>query len=429
MKSIADGLRRHLQTIIRALRQNLIAKNFSYLLLSHVFSQLLMFASYSILTRRVSVEAFGKFSFAQAYYSYFLLILNLGLPIYGIKEFARLGTEALKLQLVNRILSLRLYILFLLILPYVLLAQYMSADDVTFSIMLCFSIGLASIVFELEWYYRAIQKMGYIVIGFGVKSLVFFLGVLIWVRNDGQILFAGLMFGLGFVASSLVFYAMSDIRRSIRIIKPGKWIFPLLKESILLGISLILIQVYYNFSILVLGSFRSETEVGYYSAIFKLVMFFLAIVGIYLKAVFPHLAELVNDTDRFKRFIVRLTRLSFFASLSVVVVCVLFADILLTLAFGDQYAGAAWAFQILIFLFWIIASRTLIENSLIIQNKTRQYLWAVVSGVCVNIVLNLVFVPEYGIAAAAWSALIAETTFAVVAFYLSEFKFHELFSI
>lgn len=411
---------------LKHLFRNLLFKNFAYLLLTHVVSQIVMFAAFTFLARKISVENFGKFGFAQAFYAYFLLLLDLGLPIYGIKKFPVLASQAQKQELVNQLISIRMLILLALSVPYLIINILLSPNQITENLIFLMGSGLIFMVFNLEWYFRAIQRMEYIALGNVARSLCFLGGILFFIRNDSDIFFTGGIYALSFLTSVALFFIMSKAYRYFRWNFSLVQLWPIIKESAILGLSFILIQVYYNFGIIILGISRPEAEVGYFVTVHKLLIFFLAIVSLYLHAVFPHLASLVPQKVKFHRFIVKLTRWSFFASFLVSIIIVFLAEPIIVMLFGEKYAIASGPFQILIFTFWVISSRTLIENSLILTDNSGKYLTAVVIGATSNLILNSIFTPLYGIYASAAVTLVSEIIFTIVAVYLSEIKIKAL---
>lgn len=402
--------------------KNLLFKNFAYLLLTHVASHILTFGAFTLLARRISVENFGKFGFAQAFCVYFLLLLDLGLPIYGIKKFPLLSSEEEKQELANQLISIRLIILIILSIPYIVINLILSPDRTTENLIFLMGPALIFMVFNLEWYFRAIQRMEYIAVGNIAKSLCFLGGILFFIHNDSDIALAGGIYAVSFSASVALFFIMSKAYRHFRLRFSLARLWPIIKESFILGLSLILIQVYYNFGIIILGISRPEAEVGYFATVHKLLIFFLAIVPLYLNAVFPHLAGMVQQREKFYGFIIKLTRWSFFASLLISMVVFILAEPLIVMLFGEKYAISSGPFKILIFTFWVISSRTLIENSLILTDNSGKYLIAVMIGAMSNLILNSIFTPLYGIYATAVVTLISEIIFSIAAVYLSEIK-------
>jgi len=406
--------------------QHTVFKNFSYLLINHILSQFLMFSAYSILARRISVEAVGVFGYAQVYYNYFLIMLNLGLPLYAIKKYPILTTESSKNELINLFITIRLFLFLLLITPYWVVAHFVAKNDITLKIILLLSFGLFVMVFNLEWYFRAIQKMYFIAIGNVSKSLFFLVGVIFLVKRDESLPLLAYIFVTAFLCMVIIYLFFSKVFRKIKFIFKIGEMLPVIKESVILGVSIILIQVYYSFGTFSIGFFRNTIEVGYYTNVYKLLMFFLAIVSLYLKAVFPHMASISTDTEKLKKFIVTLTRFAFLTSFVVTILIFFVAEKIVVLAFSQKYLPAVGPFRILILIFWIIASRTLIENSLIINNQSSKYLITVLIGASTNIVLNLLLVPLYGVYGAAVATLVSEIVFTLTAIYFSKISFASL---
>src|SRR5262249_50622044 len=85
---------------------------------------------------------------------------------------------------------------------------------------------------------------------------------------------------------------------------------------------------------------------------------------------------------------------------------------LLTLLFGSPYAAGATALQVLAMSIGVVFLHMLVGNVILAQHRTR--LQAAINGLsaAVNIGLNFVLIPRYGIVGAAAATLMAELTVA-----------------
>jgi O-antigen/teichoic acid export membrane protein len=82
--------------------------------------------------------------------------------------------------------------------------------------------------------------------------------------------------------------------------------------------------------------------------------------------------------------------------------------ILLTL-FGSQYAGSVMPFIILIPGIYFISLEVLLMNYFAAKQMPLYVVFTPLVGLLVNVVLNVMWLPKYGINAAAWTSVISYT--------------------
>ena len=125
-------------------------------------------------------------------------------------------------------------------------------------------------IYNFEWYFRAIQKMKVIAYANIFKSFVFIIGITtIFVFNLQDSLYIGLAFFSSFLIFVTFMYVNSGLHSSIRFVQINTWIYPILKESLALGASLLVLQFYNNFGIIILEiTWRTKTYKTITSIIF-----------------------------------------------------------------------------------------------------------------------------------------------------------------
>ena len=102
-----------------------------------------------------------------------------------------------------------------------------------------------------------------------------------------------------------------------------------------------------------------------------------------------------------------LTKWIFSISLPLFMVFFIFPESILSLFFGEQYVPAAIALQILSvgFLFHTFLGAN--GQTLLVIGKTRLMMWITLMATVLNIILNIFFIPKWGICGAAFASLIS----------------------
>jgi O-antigen/teichoic acid export membrane protein len=182
-----------------------------------------------------------------------------------------------------------------------------------------------------------------------------------------------------------------------------------------------MIQVMYSIDTVLLGFLRTDAEVGYYNAAYKIILFVISVGAVYFDAIFP-LAS--NYFERSLDSLKTLQRHT--AKLMVSVACpmalggLVLAGPIMRFFYGQRYDSGIIAFQILIWAAAFIYLNMIYARGMWACNLRKAFVRIVTFQAVLNIVLNLVLIPRYGIAGAAISTLISE--FCGLYFYYKEFN-------
>jgi len=185
----------------------------------------------------------------------------------------------------------------------------------------------------------------------------------------------------------------------------------LFAASWLLVLSSAASSVYAKIGQVMIGGYLDAHEVGVYSAAVRLVEIWYFVPVIICSSLFPAIINSMQ-TDR-EKYIRRLRRLYIFLAGSAVVIAVpttLLAPWLITLLYGPAYAGAVGVLQIYawsgIGLFLTLG----FNQYFLAENRLRILVGLSLASMCINIVLNIFFIPMYGSSGAAWATLISYST-------------------
>ena len=177
---------------------------------------------------------------------------------------------------------------------------------------------------------------------------------------------------------------------------------------------------------LMLGGMTSSHDVGIYDVAFKLSMF----VNIALTAVnsisSPKFAEMYakKDFKRLEKIVHQSTKLIFWSSIPLLVVFFLFSSYLLGV-FGDEFKAGLYAFLLLCSARLISAFTGPAGNLLQMTGRQVIFMKVLFAGAIINVGLNYLFIPRYGIDGAAMASIcsICFWNLTMVYFVKKEFGF------
>jgi len=182
----------------------------------------------------------------------------------------------------------------------------------------------------------------------------------------------------------------------------------LLRDSWPLFFSLMVIMIYMKIDQVMIGEMLGELEVGVYASAVRLVEMWYIVPAIIASSIFPALYRL--KTDNPERFLQRIQQYYDFMVIVPVVagaLVVFIAGQLVILVYGNEYQGAVDVLKIYmwssVFGFLIVAT----SNYLVAENKTIFLLFRYTLGMLINLLLNWLLIPVYGIEGSAMATLVA----------------------
>ncbi|MFH1759258.1 MAG: flippase [Patescibacteria group bacterium] len=164
-----------------------------------------------------------------------------------------------------------------------------------------------------------------------------------------------------------------------------------------------------NIDVVMLGWFRDATQIGYYAAAQKLIFVLYVIPTLVAIPVFPSLARLANkDQTEFTRLLVRSLKIVLIAAIPIAIGGIITGSEVVRLTFGAEYIATATTFKILLLTLLVNYPVIIVSNALFAYRKHNEFVKYSILGVSSNIILNLVFIPYWGIEGAAISTVITQ---------------------
>jgi O-antigen/teichoic acid export membrane protein len=193
----------------------------------------------------------------------------------------------------------------------------------------------------------------------------------------------------------------------------------LLKGSITVGLAIGIGQIYFRIDVLLLAAIRDSEEVGLYGAAVKLIELSelaAAAIGI---SVFPLLARFARENAaRTGRLFQRTFDLLLAVAVPFVVVMTVAAEPLIVLISGPEFAEAGEALRLLAPYVLLSFVTGLAWRALIAYDEERPLVALACMALALNVALNLVVLPEYGMHGAAATSVVSETAAVVAALAL-----------
>ncbi|RHB86903.1 flippase [Streptococcus lutetiensis] len=353
----------------------------------------------------------GKVAFATSIVSYFSMVGMLGIPTYGIRACAKVRDDRDKLSktvqeimVINSIamgLSLLVYIIAIILVPR------MARDRVLFM------INIATLFFNLigcEWLYKALEQYSYITIRSIILKLISLFLMFLMVHQKSDYVIYGAITILASVGSN--FFNFINLRQFLNL----KWYSNMnlsqhIKPIFSFFMMTIATTVYTNLDSVMLGFMKGDEAVGYYNAAVKIKTILVSLVTSMGAVLLPRLSFYIKEgrNREFRELTIRSLQFVCFISIPLWFYFTIYAKEGIYFLSGEAYTGSILPMQIMMPTLFLIGISNLLGIQILVPlDRENDVLRSVFGGAVVNLVINAVFIPSFGVSGAAFGTLVAE---------------------
>jgi O-antigen/teichoic acid export membrane protein len=369
--------------------------------------------TYPVDTNAIGPEGLGKVNFTDSLLQVFLILAGFGIPIYGIREIAiNKNSRANQSRIFLSLARLQVY---LLIPATVIFWLVGIAGDADRNLMIVGTIALVAGSFSFEWFLQGNEKFVFLAIRSVIIKAIS--AILIWTLVSGPadyvLYYVILTGGVVLVAILNIASILPQVRLSsgLPAIKHNlaklKWIY---------GCHLFATLYAFLDSIL-LGLLSSDETVGYYSFGYRLVRMsgmLLPILGVVFipRVAYNFFSEEKKEVSRHIDYSLQLTILF---GLPVTVFLYVLAPEIVYVFSGQEFERTIMVIRLLSPVAFLVALSHLTGSQVLLPvKKEKVYFNALVAGIILNVILNLVLIPGLFEQGAAIANLVAELTVVVL---------------
>lgn len=384
-----------------------VLQNAGALALARGTTMVLSLVTFAYLARVLEPERFGVLSIGLALVAYFGLPVNFGLDVLGVRELAR-STQGAD-DLVGAILGLRTVLVGLALGAYAVTVAFLDMPTTYKLVLGVQGLALLGQALSLEWVYQGLERMGVVALRNVAVAVLGLGGTLLFVRGPEDVIVAAAVYVFALVAANvslLITYAQRLGRLRLRFGRAA-WL-PLLKPALPLWASHAMVIVAVYLDTLLLGYLSGEEAAGLYAAVFKLAAVALVPAEILLMAFLPTLSNSLGSLglmrERGHAFATALFSLGF-------PICIggaLLAGDLTATVYGEDYAAASTALALLMANVLLAYGVIAYGQPLVAWNKERWFLLAFTVSVALNIPLDFILIPRFGVNGAALGTVLAQ---------------------
>lgn len=400
-----------------------VKKNFLFnvlLVISNIFFPMLVFP---YIARILGPGGIGESQFALQFSKYFVIVASLGIPIYGVREVAKVKHQRLKLnKLVSELLILNMITSVISSLIYIIVIacnEKLQANSTLFYIGgLQVLMGFLSI----DWLFAGLEDFKIITLRSLTIRLLTIIFLLAFVREPDDVLPYLLISVLSIVLGHIwnLFYALGRVRFIFKTLAFTKHLTPIFLIFLMNGC----ISMYTIFDTSWVGFLSTSSAVGMYTSAIKLSKIAIPLVTTLGIVLIPRSARAFAANISNPQHLS--TSFNFIVDTSVPICVGLFllSPELLDLFSGHAFMDALWAMRLLSFLPLIIGLSNLFGMQILsASGHDKALLFCVFTGMVLNIVINIWLVPIYAHNGAAIAMFVTEVAVTVATFIAVQTKF------
>lgn len=398
-----------------------IKKNFLYNVLLNISSIIFPLVTSPYVARVLEPDGIGLYNFANTYANYFALVALLGMPIYGVREVAKVRDEkALLTNLISQLMTISIISTCLITAFYVLSIWIVGQLSENYIIFLLAGFAIYLAPFKINWFYQGLEEFSYITIRSLVIRTLSVICLFAFVKEKNDLIIYVIIGVLGGVLADVWnFYKMwtSGIHPQFTFRGLKSHIKPL----VILSASALAVSVYTMLDTLMLGFIRDYSEVGYYNNATHITRSFLMIVTSLSLVAIPRFSYYINNKEY--QMANELANKSFsfvlFLAIPLSFIMMCLAPIFVPWFWGDRFYGSILPLEILSFIIIAIGMSNISGTQILVGlGLEKLFLSSILVGAFINFILNSILIPKMGASGASIASVIAEFSITSVMVFL-----------
>lgn len=387
-----------------------VAKNASWIIIGQIAKSSFAMIISMITARYLGPSNFGLISYAASIVTFVTPIMTLGLSNVLVQEFTNHPEEEGKIVGTSVLLSLISAVACMIgVISYTLIAD---AGE--------FTTNIVTALYSLILIFQALDLIQY---WFQAKLLSKYTAMISLIAYGGMAVYKIILLVTG---AEVYFFALSNSLDCCLMVimlfvtyrklggariafsgAVGKRMLSCSKHYI---VSNLMITIFAQTDKIMLKAITGETAVGYYSAAVACAgitgFVFSAIIDSFRPSIFQH--KIANDLAGYEKSIQRLYGIVIYAALAQSVVMTLLSKYVILILYGKNYMLAVPALQIVVW-YTTFSYMGAIRNIWILGENKQKYLWILnLCGALMNVMLNALLIPKYGILGAAAASLVTQ---------------------
>ena len=400
-----------------------VKANYLFNLINSASQLLFPLITFPYASRIMMADGIGQVNFFQSIISYISLFTCLGIPMYAIREVAKVRDNTM--EMTRTTVEILLLHAFLTLLGYMAVAVICLTvtkvqTDIPLFLLLSATIFFTAI--GCEWFYQGIEDFKYVAIrGLLVKLLSVVL-LFLFVKTKEDILWYGAYTVLGVLGGNIFNFIrlrkylhrdVIDFRalHPLRHLKPALHVFALN----------VVISIYLQLNNVLLGFMKDAEAVGYFTAATKIMMITMSISSSLGAVIMPRTSNLIAEgrMDEFRILIQKSYDFVLALAMPLTVGLIFTSPSIILLLSGEGFAPAVLTSQIVASNILMVGLSGVMGIQVLYPlGKINIVILCTLIGAAVNVFFNVLLIPRYGHNGTAVAYMLAEVAVTVSMFLI-----------
>lgn len=394
-----------------------IKRNFVLNLSNTITALLFPLVTFPYASRILFAEGIGRVQFFLSIIDYIALCTALGIPLYAVREIARVRDDAVlrsktttEILLLHALLTLAGYAVVLL------LAFTVAKIEVDVPLFLLLSSTLFFNAIGVAWFYQAIEDFKYITIRSLIVRIVSLVALFVFVKDKDDLFYYATILVIANVGGNIFnFFRLRKYLLFISWKELNLWKH--LKPALRIFVLNLMISIYVNLDSIMLGFLKNEQAVGFYTAATRVTKAVIGLVSSLGMVLLPRFSNMISNRQLkdFRTLADKAISLILCLCLPMATGIIFMSKPIIKLFCGPDFPPSILTLQLIApTIFFIGLSGILGMQILYPQGKEKLVIIATGTGAVINFTLNYLLIPRYFQYGAAISTSIAELSVLVV---------------
>ena len=396
-----------------------VVKNSSFLILTSLISNVIMFLLTLVTARYLGTYNFGLISSALSVIGIFGVFCDLGLGYYAIQVVSR--NHNLTSKYFGTAFVLRLILSILTFIAYVIFSYVSGFTGNAWGVMIVIGVymffsSLTNFYYSLyqsneEMYYQTIVNTVYNVGVFLIALLFIYLKYdVVWIASAYPLaIIISFILGSFIKARHYPKFTYDFSRNFLR---------ELIINSIPFGITGVFTSIYFWIAAIILTFMSGSVAVGLFSSSQKIILVLSALFVLLSNAVFPVMSQLfVQDKDKLNALYQKMLKYMLILSVPIAIGSYIYSYDIINIVFGSEYLETTVCLSILmsavIFLFLSGTTSTLL-NAI---NKQFVVTKVAAIGAVFSVIVNYILISKYSYVGASITSVLTELIVLILILY------------
>ena len=396
-----------------------IKNNFLLNLSTTITGLLFPLITFPYASRILMADGIGQVQFFQSIIDYVSLCTALGIPLYAVREIARIrdnkelrSRTTIEILLLHAILTLVGYIVVFI------LAKTVAKIEIDASLFFLLSTTLFFNTIGVAWFYQAIEDFKYITLRSLFVRILSLVALFIFVKTKQDLFYYAGILVIGTVGNNI--FNFFRLRKYIKLSKGEfkrlnllRHLIPALKIFILN----LVISIYVNLDSVMLGFLKNEESVGYYDAENRNKKAILGIVSSLGAVLLPRFSNMITNgqKEEFQLLANKAASFTIALSLPMSVGLIFMAAPIIHIFCGNGFEPSILTLKLVAPIVLFIGLSGIIGMQILYpQGREKYVIISTMVGACINLLINYLLIPQYGQYGAALGTVIAEFMVTVI---------------